>query len=332
MSALYKIAGILLLALVAGIVLTVPSKWFDGDRSIDNPVPTAGDTAKVVPDTGNQAPAVSPPAVPKQQTRPPQVGGRAPQQVAVPADGSRDARSTMSIVVEDGRISVSFLDRPLWEVMEKIGLEARIVINFDHGVGYEHVSAEFADLTLIEGLERILDAYDAFFYRRGDRGLQLVWVYPKGVGSRFQPVPPDQWASTKEIAQGLTDPDPKQRAESLRLYVERMGRKARAEVLQGLSDDDAWVRTLALEGALYEGIKLAPEMLSRLATTDPAEEVRFLALQGLSNHPDAELLAQQAVDDPSPHVRAYAEQFLTRLEQSRNPPKRQRIPQNQLEQ
>ncbi len=223
---------------------------------------------------------------------------------------------------EDGQLTVRADEARLSAVLGEISSRAFIAVEFGDGLANRRISIEFSDLTLAEGLRQVLEAYDAFFYHRGDKGLQVVWVYPKGVGSRIQPVPPDQWASTKEIAEGLDDIDPERRAEALGLFIERQGRDARDEVLKALSDYDPWVRTIALEGALYEGIDLSPEMLTRLATTDAAQEVRFLALQGLANDPDAEWLALQALDDPSPHIRAYAENFLDRLERSENPPER----------
>lgn len=232
------------------------------------------------------------------------------------------AERNLSVTFEDGALSVRADHVRLGRILEEVSRAAKIAITMGDGVAGQRLSAEFSDQPLDQGLRQMLQEHDAFFYYRGKKGLQLVWVYPKDAGVAIQPLAPDMWASTKEIAEGLSDPEPKRRAESIRQFVERTGAAARDEVLGALSDEDPWVRTAALEGALYEGIDLSPDLLTRLATSDPAQEVRFLALQALPDDPSTERVALKALQDPSPHVRAYARQFLNRLELRRNPPER----------
>ena len=76
----------------------------------------------------------------------------------------------------------------------------------------------------------------------------------------------------------------------------------------------------ALYGASNEGIKLPPETLAKLALEDASLNVRFLALQGLAGDPSLEWIAEQALDDPNPVIRNYAEKLLDRLDRAANPP------------
>ena len=153
MSAPYKFAGIVLLVLVAGVVLTVPNQWFNGDRSIDDAVLTSDD--------GATATAIAP------QSRSPKVGRSVSQQGAVTADGSKNAPSSLSIVVEDGWISVSLENTRLGGVLDQISGDVRIAIMPGDGVGQQRVSVSFSDLPIDQGLRRILMGQDAFYYHRG---------------------------------------------------------------------------------------------------------------------------------------------------------------------
>ncbi len=192
------------------------------------------------------------------------------------------------------------------------------------GVGIERVSLELKDVTLEEGLRKILKDHDSFFFYAGDAdspaALKAVWVYPKGRARGVKPVPVEVWASTKELEGKLNDPDAEIRSKALVALVERRGAAARDAVLKALKEDkDTKVRMRALQAALSRNLDLPDESVMGLMY-DASETIRFLALDYLSEHPNAQALAQQALVDPSEHVRNKAREILERLDRAARPP------------
>lgn len=233
------------------------------------------------------------------------------------------------ITVEDGRLSVEIMDRPLEQVLDAISKKAEVAIIVDDAVEGALVADAFLDLPLDQGLRRLLRDQDAFFYYAAGAGLQAVWIYPEEEGQGLQPVPPDAWASTEELELELRDRDPKRRAQAVETLVERQGDRALDSVLEALRDRDDQVRAQALYGALNADVELPVPVLSDLALDDPSESVRFLALEALANDPMIEVIAVQALDDPSPHLRTKAEEILGRLERAERGPAPSRSVQGQ---
>ncbi len=233
-------------------------------------------------------------------------------------EAAQEARRSL-VRLEEGRLTVRASAARLGRLLDEISRQAKIAVELGEGVGSERVSVEFADLPLDAGLRRILAEHDAFYYHRGGKGLLTVWVYAKHRGRGLYPVPPDEWASTAELERGLTDADPAERAWALATLAQRKGELAREQVTKGLDDGDQRVRTAALYQALNEGIELPPEKLAELAVSDPSYKVRFLALEGLAGEPSLEWIAEQALDDPNPAIRSYAESILDRLERANRP-------------
>ncbi len=228
--------------------------------------------------------------------------------------------SKSPVQLKDGRLSVSVVNQPLASVLDEISRKTRVAITRADGVGEQSTSIRFEDLTIEEGLRRILSSYDAFFFyggsaeRKTPGSLMAVWVYPKGHGATLQPVPPEQWASTKELKDKLSDPDYKVRAQAIEGLVEREGNRARDDVLKAMKDSDDSVRTRALYSAQTFGIEISPDSLKNMAVNDRSPEVRFLALDGLGNGPDARAIAERALNDPDIHVRNRAKEILHLLE------------------
>jgi hypothetical protein len=229
-----------------------------------------------------------------------------------PVETSEDQSS---VWVSGGRMSVRVEGRPLTWLLEQISREAGVAILPSPGADEQRVSVAFEDLALDDGLRRILEPLDAFYYYRGGL-LRVVWVYPWDEGRGLQPVPPEDWASTTELEDRIYDPDPGERARAVQALVERRGIRASDVVLGALSDEDDWVRTQALYGASRAGVELPSQTLSDLAVNDPSENVRFLALEALAiaEDPWLEAIAVRALEDPSPHLRNKAREILGRLE------------------
>ena len=231
------------------------------------------------------------------------------------------ATGRLDITLEDGRLSLRVENTRLGPILGEISRQARIAVIMGDGVASQRLSAEFSDLPLDQGLRRILKDQDVFYYHRGGARLLTIWVYLKKQGRGLYPVPREEWASTAEFEKGLSHFDPAERAWALAALLERKGELTpRGAVLQALGDEDVHVRTSALYGALNEGIKLPPDTLSKLALEDPSMKIRFLALKGLAGDPSLEWIAEQALDDPNPVIRDYAEKVLARLDRAANPP------------
>lgn len=211
--------------------------------------------------------------------------------------------------------------RSLQSLADQISAKTGVAVILDHAVASQSVSVSFQGLALDEGLRRIFKNNDAFYFYGSDKGeppaLKVVWVYAKGKARGLQPVPPDKWASTKELERLLTDPDPQVRGWAIETLVERNREAALRQVLNSLKDNDDQVRTRALYGATVAGVPVPEGVLNNLALSDPSADVRFLALQGLSNSnsPDARQIAQHALNDPSEPVRLEAREIITRLDE-----------------
>jgi hypothetical protein len=247
------------------------------------------------------------------------------------------------VTVEGGRLTVLVENRPLEWILDEISRKSGVAVTGAETETGQPVSVQFKDLPLDQGLREILKDQDAFFFygvdeKGGDetRGsgeaqsgssLKAVWVYPKGQGRQIAPVPPEQWASTREMKQGVTDPDPGVRSRTLELLVEREGERALNEVVLALRDRDDQVRERALHAALNSGMPLLPALLEELVQHDPSPMVRFLALgavagsnaDSFSSNPNIKKVAEFALNDPSPEVKEQARQILEQLEHSPGP-------------
>jgi hypothetical protein len=263
-----------------------------------------------------------------------QRAGQPSQRPPAGADLEKGTARQPIIIASEGRLTVRVRNLPLERVLEEISRKAQLAIVKAPGVGREPISVEFQELPVDEGLRRILKENDAFYFYGADKkalaSLKVVWIYAKGQGRGFAPVPMEAWASTKELEERLADPDPKSRAQAFESLLER--KQDPGIALMALHDGDEQVRTRALYGALSRGIALPQESLTSAALSDESADVRFLALQGLAADPervDLRTIAGQLLNDPHPLVRRRAEEILRRLDPVSPPgppPSRQKLP------
>jgi HEAT repeat protein len=176
-------------------------------------------------------------------------------------------------------------------------------------------------------LRDLLKKHDAFFYY-GAVGentkpvLRAIWVYPRGAGATFQPVPPEAWASTKDLAASLSATDPTLRERAYEALMSRPDSESRDLVLhalRGASETDPDMRQRLLSSALSRGIEIPRELLADLVRGDSAEEVRLMALDAFSGDPSARDVAVIALSDPSEAVRARAKDLLVEIDARRRP-------------
>lgn len=228
---------------------------------------------------------------------------------------TQEQTAPRSIVsVKDGRLSVRTQNHLLGWVLEEISSQGRIAIIVADGVQGQRIAAQFEDLPLEEGLRQLLRDHDIFFFYTGAaktaNSLSVVWVYPRGRGRGLEPVPPEVWASTKEVEGNLAHPDPDVRSRAVEALVERKGDRAMDVVLKALKDKENRVRVQALYAAVISGVELPADSLIGLALRDPSPDIRFLALRALEGRPQAREIAKAAQADPSSHVRNKAREIL----------------------
>lgn len=221
-----------------------------------------------------------------------------------------------AVVFRDGRLELDLRARTLGLVLDEISQKAGLAIILAEELRDRPVSLQLHDVALDEGLRTLLAEHDVFLFygveEKAPSSLRAVWVYPKGRGRGLEPVPPEQWASTREIEKGLTDRDPGVRARAVEALVERKRERAREDVLRALKDEDEGVRTQALYGAVNSGLELPTPSLVE-AFGDSSSDVRFLALEALAERPEAGEIASRALLDPSPHVQEKAREILSQL-------------------
>jgi len=220
-----------------------------------------------------------------------------------------------SVVLKKGRLWLDVRARTLGFVLEEISQKAGVPILLAEALHDRPFSLQLQDVPLEAGLRELLKEEDVFFFYSAEKApssLKAVWVYPKGQGRGLEPVPPEQWASTRELERWMADRDAAVRSRAVAALIERKREGASEVVQQALRDDDERVRTQALHGALSSGLELPTAALLE-ALDDPSADVRFLTLEALAERPGAGEIAARALDDPSPHVREKAQEILSQL-------------------
>jgi len=251
------------------------------------------------------------------------------------ADTSALAQSSGSALAEqDTLVTLQAKEVPLRELLDQIAQAARVALIVDPQVtATEKVSVDFRTFPVEAALQGILKDYDAFYFFGAQDDpqarLRIVWVYPKGQGAGLQPLPPEQWASTKEIRERMNAADPNLRASAIEALVQRLADGAREEILTALRDADERVRTMALYEALDNAVEIPESTLVNLALYDTSPKVRFLALRALSGREDMKWTAERALRDPNPHVRAAAQQILGRWQPAERAQQPSQQPANQ---
>jgi HEAT repeat protein len=240
-----------------------------------------------------------------------------------PAGSTADAgqpHPASNIEFKDGQISVKAKNIPIGLLANELSHKAGIAIIVTQDVGNQLVSLDFKQRPLDEGVRQVFAKQDCFFFYGvdGDQpsSLKAVWVYAKGKGRGLQPVAPEKWASTKDLSANLSNKDPGLRGQAVETLIERKGNDARDVVLNAMHDSNTQVRSRALYAALRSGVDMPETMLNDLAVTDSSPDIRFLALQALSDRSDARSVAERALKDPDEAVRSEAQQILGRLKEA----------------
>ena len=232
------------------------------------------------------------------------------------------AESRFSLVVRDGRLSATIDRAPLLQVLEELSIRAQITCLPGPGLDTAHVSAELKDVPVEAGVRQLLKQFDTFLYYGGsgdtpETRLVAVWVYPRGAGGVLRPVPPSEWASTKDLDSALADRDPLVREKAYEALLSRPDAASHNLVLlaiRGASETDADLRQRLLSAAITKGLELPRDMLGDLVRADATEEIRLMALDALAGDAEARAIVTGAANDSSALVRARAREVLLELD------------------
>jgi hypothetical protein len=219
--------------------------------------------------------------------------------VAVESIPPRPHRDLPEVLAAAGRLSLRVVNRPLQNVVHEIGRQSGVAIAMGEGMPNPSIVMEFRELPLEEGLRRLFQDYDAFFFYSGTDGspgrLTTVWVYPPGEGQKLAPIPSLQESLRNEWAQDVDDPDALRRALAIATLAERHGNGAAEAVKTGLVDFDERVRVEALQAALNTPVDVPLETLRELVQHDPSAVVRSIAVAGLANRAEQGSMAPEIV-------------------------------------
>ena len=246
-----------------------------------------------------------------------QIGPQQIGQAALPAS-AKDQQPVLSIA--EGRLTLKVKNVRLRWILDRLTEKAKVAIQVGAGAGSELVTLDLQDAPLDEALRQLLSRHDTFFFygvnKEGPAVLQVVWVYPKEKGRGLQPVPPEDWASTKDLEAASADNDSETRLKAVVGVIERSSRDRATEVaLRALSDPDENVRSMALFAASTRGLEILPDTMMNLFTSDPSASVRFLALEALAKDPNsARTFAELGLKDPDSKVKHRAREILTGLD------------------
>jgi hypothetical protein len=243
--------------------------------------------------------------------------------------GERARSENVSIIA--GHLSIDVIDRPLRVVLQQIADQAGMSLFVSDEVGDALVSLRAEDLALDTGLKALLVDTDSFLLygrtKASSQGIVGMWVYAKGQGPNFAPMPVDISSSPAKINGVPADAAPEVRARSVEAIVQRRGSAAVPAVLQAADDEDALVRSRALDAAVNSGLKIPADVLIRRIQVDPSPDVRFIALAGLAtlldpsvtgegrgvSNAEVRAISELALNDPNAEVRWQAQQNLQTL-------------------
>jgi hypothetical protein len=226
------------------------------------------------------------------------------------------------MVVEKGLVTASIQNRPLSVVLDQLVPGRQVTITVSPEIGAESVAAELKRVPLEEALRRVLSKYDAFYYyaATGDNApsLRAIWVYAKGTASALKPVPPEAWASQRDLLTSIEDRDPvvRERAyEALILRPDTRSRELVIAALRGFREKDEGMRQRLLSRAVSNGMPMPEEVLADLARADSSEQIRLIALDALARDSAVvKAVAEAALSDASDSVRARAKDILSELD------------------
>jgi hypothetical protein len=242
-----------------------------------------------------------------------------------------------SLSVKDGLVSAQIEQTPLGKVLKELARQAQLKVQFEAALGNEVISARLENLPLEEAIKRLLgDKSYSLRYGQPDssaapRPVEILVLAGKGSIPNTSAPPPAQIAlsvsseakaekSLEDLSQqALHASDPTARIVALQQLVRR-GYQNRAllssTVSSALRDTDVEVRGEAMRLAQTQALPME-QALQDMARRDSSTELRAAAwdqLFDLSENPAvARERMEQALQDPDPQIRAWAQDKLEQL-------------------
>ncbi len=221
---------------------------------------------------------------------------------------------SLFVSIQDDRLTVRATDTPLEKVLQEIARKVGIRLHSEPYVANEKIKVEFKDLTIEEGIGRILARYNYIYMlpaeetigdTSSNRTVIEVWLF-----SRREDVPGHLMREASEVS------DPKERMAALKTLVEGDEEKVMPTIISALRDGDPQVREVALE-MLEEADEPVPiEPLVKVALTDSSSQIRMNALELLVDTDEKAALEplKQALRDPDPQISNLAQELLEDVE------------------
>lgn len=235
--------------------------------------------------------------------------------------GAQAGGERLDIALRGGRIEAHIENCTLDQVVEELKAKTQVAIVLAGDIAADRITADLRDVTLDAGLHHLFAAYDLFLYYGGPAGntpasVRRVWIYPRGQGGQLRPVPPAEWASTKDLEASLAQSDPEVRAQAYEAMMENPDPGRRNLVVQALGGGEPsdQIRERILASAMSKGFPLSADLLGDLVQTDRSEQIRWMALDALSHDASGKRIAEQALNDVSQTVREKAKEILATQE------------------
>lgn len=250
--------------------------------------------------------------------------------------------SSFYILFTSNHLSLEASSHPLQAIVDKIVQQSGITIIVSEAIANSPITIQFHDLSIEQGLQRLFENYDIFFFysRDNDKSTRLanVWVYPQGQGKKLAPISSSIAAHTNEpievheseMTKDTMDSDPVKRASAIANLVDEQGNAAAEIVQNALTDPDENIRIHALDAALRARLDLPLDTLMDLAQNDASATIRSIALAGLFNRSEGDSIKSSdileilltAQKDDAPEVSELATQYMKSLEEASEPNER----------
>jgi hypothetical protein len=195
------------------------------------------------------------------------------------------ASKRIPIQLSDNQLSLAITNQPLHEIAKTIAQQAKLDIQIANDVPNVNVDMQFSKLPVQQGLQRLFENYDTFFYYGNSATtsakLITVWVFPKGKGEILTPMPELIASANPNLSFNTSDSDPQQRASATALVIENNGPEAEAVLQAALDDPEENVRMNALQASAVSAATIPIARLNDLALHDPSATVRVMAITSL---------------------------------------------------
>jgi hypothetical protein len=204
--------------------------------------------------------------------------------------GNTDAEQ-LSIQASGDHLSLAIVNQSIQEAAKAIAQQAKLNIILDKDVPNSNIALRFSNLPIQQGLQRLFENYDTFFFYSNSKGtvaeLASIWVFPKGKGENLKPFPANVISTNSPVA----------------ITTNNAGSKPSHAVL------DDYVQTEDMTEILDSNLLLDKARNDKKPANRLQALVRLTAL-GKDDSVDVDLALETALIDEDPNVRGYAVQAL----------------------